>query len=233
MKLIMANGDYGDQKWYRERGNSFEWVICADGGANWARIFGIIPNMVIGDMDSLNEDERLYLEGKGTSFCHFPPEKDFTDTYLALDIARKEGADDITIWGGTGSRLDHTMANIFSAARFTIGGMKIRFESPTVTIYLVKDRLLLKGQIGDTVSVLAVGERAAGVSLVGFKYSLREVVLEANKPIGVSNIITEKESLIQVASGILVVFHNHLLSAPGMGAVSKVKVLNGEGSSNR
>jgi thiamine pyrophosphokinase len=207
----MANGDYGDQNWYRERGNSFDWVICADGGANWARTFGIIPNKVIGDMDSISEDERSYWEKMGASFCLSPPEKDFTDTYLALDIARQEGGGDIAIWGGTGSRLDHTLANIFSAARFTDEGMNIRFESPTATIYLVKDSLLLKGQIGDTVSVLAIGGRATGVSLAGFKYPLEDAVVETDKPIGVSNIITGDEPLVQVTSGILAVFHHNVL----------------------
>jgi thiamine pyrophosphokinase len=208
--LIMANGDYGDQDWYRSYLNSFDWVICADGGANWARIFGIIPNMVIGDMDSISKDERSYCEKGGASLRHFPAEKDFTDTYLALEVASQKGAGDVTIWGGTGSRLDHTLANIFSAARFTDCGMKIRFASPAATMYLVReDPLLLKGQAGDTVSVLALGERAVGVSLAGFKYPVDGGVLEADKPIGVSNIMMGEESLIQATSGILAVFHHH------------------------
>jgi thiamine pyrophosphokinase len=107
--------------------------------------------------------------------------------------------------------MDHSLANIFSAARFTDGGMHIRFESPAETIYLVKGSLLLKGQIGDTVSVLAIGGMAAGVSLAGFKYPLEDAALETDKPIGVSNIITGDEPLVKVASGVLAVFHHSVL----------------------
>jgi thiamine pyrophosphokinase len=209
MSLIMANGQYGDPTWYKLRAHNYERIICADGGANWATKFGIIPNAIVGDMDSINETERSIMAQNGVLFYTFPSEKDFTDTYLAIDIAVKKGAKSISVWGGTGSRLDHTLANILSAVYFVKNGVSIRFESPNLTIYVIKDSLLLHGAIGDTVTILALEERAAGVSLQGFKYPLDNVILEADQPIGVSNIINSNESLIQIKSGILAVFHNH------------------------
>ena len=207
--LIMTNGEYRDAGWYEARAKRYRCVICADGGANWAKRFGIVPDLVVGDMDSISGEEYSYLEKKGVEFCPFPPEKDFTDTQLAMEIAAQKGLKDITVWGGTGSRLDHTLANILCAVFFVKNGMNIRFESPSVTIYFVTESLLLPGDIGDTVSVLALGERAEGVSLTGFQYPLNEVILEANQPIGVSNIIKDPGPLIRVSSGVLAVFHNH------------------------
>lgn len=207
--LIMANGEYGDSDWYRQRAQKYELVICADGGANKARELDIIPDMIVGDMDSIEEKQRSSMERDGVKFCAFSSEKDFTDTQLAMDIAEKTGTKSILVWGGIGSRLDHSLANILSAVSFAKKGIHIQFESPTLTVYLVIDNLTIEGNIGDTVSVLALGERASGVSLKGFKYPLDEVILDANLPIGVSNILMKTEANIKVNSGVLAVFHNH------------------------
>jgi thiamine pyrophosphokinase len=207
--LIMANGEYGDSEWYRVRAQNYQLIICADGGANQAARLGIVPDMVIGDMDSIEEKYRLELKGVGAQFFPFSTDKDFTDTQLAMEIAEEKGIKSITIWGGTGNRIDHSIANIFSAIRSVNKGIHVQFESPTETIYYVKDQLSLEGNIGDIVSILALGERASGVSLTGFKYPLFKATLEANLPIGISNSMIETGALIEVESGILAVFHNH------------------------
>jgi thiamine pyrophosphokinase len=203
----MADGDYGEPGWYRERLSNFDRVICADGGSRQAIRLGLVPDWVIGDMDSISQSDHDRLEQAGVEFRVFPAAKDFTDTHLALEMAAAEGAGSATIWGGAGSRLDHTLANLYSAWMYTVKGISIRFESPGLTIYLVKDRLLLHGREGDTVSVLTMGDRAEGVQLRGFRYPLRKAVLNGYPPVGVSNTITRPTSLIQVASGVLAVFH--------------------------
>lgn len=207
--LIMANGDYCNLNWYRSHIEKYSYVICSDGGANTAKLLGIVPDIVIGDLDSINEPVRSLLGDKGVRFINFPHDKDYTDTFLALNTAEKEGFSDIVIWGGTGGRLDHTLANLQNAATFAKKGVSIRFESPVETIYIIRNSLNLKGSPGDTVSVLALSERAEGVTLTGFKYPLINATLEFDQPIGISNIIDVIESEIQLDSGILAVFHNH------------------------
>lgn len=209
--LIMANGDYGELEWYRERRRSCDRLICADGGAAWAGRLSMLPDWVIGDMDSISKADRELLERSGTVFHIYPQEKDYTDTQLAMTLAAQNEASEITVWGGMGNRLDHTLANLFSAGLHVQHGIDVRFEAPAVTVYLVRDRLVLCGRAGETVSVLALGDRAAGVVLQGFRYPLNGVVLEGNLPCGISNVITSSESLIQVASGVLAVFYYRVL----------------------
>lgn len=204
--LILANGEYGDFDWYRKQ-KDFDRIICADAGASWALQIGLKPHLVIGDLDSINEQDRKQLEEAGCGFQVYPPEKDFTDTHLALMLAGKEGASDVTIWGGTGSRLDHTLGNLYCAASLSETGVQVHFASPTQTIYFVRDHLRLAGSPGETVSVIAVGDRATGVTLEGFYYPLSDVVLEVRSSVGISNVITEPNPLIQVAQGTLAVFH--------------------------
>ncbi|MGD0153539.1 MAG: thiamine diphosphokinase [Thermacetogeniaceae bacterium] len=208
--LIMTNGDYGSLDWYRGQKERFDRVIGVDGGASQAIRLDIVPHWVIGDLDSLNQADRDALEKLGAVFYIYPAEKDYTDTQLALELAQKEGAGEIVIWGGTGDRLDHTFSNLFSAARLAEQGIAIRFEHPRITIYLVRDRLVLPGQAGDTVSLIVLGDRAEGVTLQGFRYPLHNAVLDGHWPCTLSNVIAGPNPSIQVASGVLAVFH-HLL----------------------
>lgn len=204
--LIMTNGEYGRLEWYAKHKEEFEQVICVDGGAGWARKLGITPNWVVGDMDSINEDDRRYMEREGVQFSRYPSQKDPTDTQISLQLADQLGADEITIWGGTGSRLDHTLSNLYSAAHFVLRGKVVQFNSPVLAIYLVKDYLKLSGQIGNTVSVVALGN-AAGVTLEGFQYPLENVEVDGTWQYGISNVIKNTPQVIRVASGILAVFY--------------------------
>ncbi|MDD4783772.1 MAG: thiamine diphosphokinase [Syntrophaceticus sp.] len=205
--LVLTNGEYGNLDWYKERKDGFEKVICVDGGAGWAKKLGITPNWVVGDMDSIDEEDRVYMEREGVRFSCHPSQKDPTDTQIALQLAEQLGTDQITIWGGTGSRLDHTLSNLFSAAKFALGGGAVQFDSPILAIYLVKDMLKLSGQIGKTVSVLAIGGEARGVTLEGFQYPLKNVEVDSMWQYGISNVITSSTQVVSVASGILAVFY--------------------------
>jgi len=205
--LIMTNGEYGDLEWYQERKEGFDQIICVDGGAGWARKLGILPNWLVGDMDSLGDEDLKFMEQQGVQFARYSSKKDNTDTQLSLLLAEKLGADEITIWGGTGSRLDHTLSNLYSAASLIKKGKTVQFDSPGLSIYLVKDVLKLTGEIGKTVSVLAIGDGASGVTLEGFQYPLHNVEIDSMWQYWVSNVIVSSPQFVSVASGILAVFY--------------------------
>lgn len=205
--LILTNGFYGNLEWYRRQLNNFDRIICVDGGASQARALGITPDWLIGDMDSIKPADRTYMEHAGVAIKSYPEDKDYTDTQLALMLAAEEGAAKLVIWGGTGSRLDHTLSNIYSATVFLRQGIDIVFDAPDLTVYLVRDRLEVPAAVGDTVSLLALGDEAGGVTLHGFKYPLKGATLEGCWPYAVSNIVTIAHPLVIVASGVLAVFH--------------------------
>ncbi|HOO44810.1 MAG TPA: thiamine diphosphokinase, partial [Deltaproteobacteria bacterium] len=85
--LILANGNYGDIQWYRQRIASFTKVICADGGTRMACLLGLVPDLVVGDMDSTDSRDRITLEGAGARFIIYPKEKDLTDIQIAFEHA--------------------------------------------------------------------------------------------------------------------------------------------------
>lgn len=209
--LILCNGEYGDPSWYRSRMSGYSRIICTDGAACMARRIGIVPDLVVGDMDSIAAEDRESLESAGARFQVYPPEKDLTDTQIAYEIAREQGASFVTVWGGTGSRLDHTLSTLHNAFMLVEQGIDVCFASPDVTIHLVRRRLALTGSPGDTVSLIVLGDRAKGITLTGFRYPLRNATLEGTWQIGVSNFMTMANPVVEVADGNIAVFHYHRL----------------------
>ena len=205
--LIMSNGEYGVLQWYEGQIKQFESVFCTDGAAVKTRALGIIPDVIVGDMDSIHEADLKYMKEKQVEIYQYPAEKDYTDTYLAIELLRDKGIKDITIWGGTGGRLDHTMANIYASISFVREGMSIVFSEPGLDVHITRRNLKIAGYPGDTVSIFPLGEESARVSLMGFQYPLEEAVLKQELPIGISNILKDEEGYVLVRSGILAVFH--------------------------
>ncbi len=205
--LIMANGDYGDIEWYMSQPTEFDQVILVDGGANMARRMGIKADMVVGDMDSIDEVTHTHAVMEGTRLITVPSEKDDTDTQLAFKLAIDEGASEVVVWGGIGTRIDHSLSNLFSAVAMIERGIKVRFESPDAVIHLVDDRLALSGKSGDTVSLISLGAEAHGVSITGFKYPLNQAVLEGRWQYAISNVMLEDEGRVELTKGVLAVIH--------------------------
>ncbi|MGE5422847.1 MAG: thiamine diphosphokinase [Ignavibacteriales bacterium] len=204
--LILANGTYGDLDWYRER-LSYDRIICVDGGGEWAVKLGLVPDWIVGDMDSIDSDALTGLQEAGAKTFLFEVDKDETDTQLAILLAAQKGAASITVWGGTGTRLDHTISNLFSAATLVNRGISVRFESPGEDIDIIQDTFMVKGNAGETVSLLVIGEKATGVTLQGFKYPLINAELKADWQWAVSNVIAEPNPIIRLAAGVLAVIH--------------------------
>ena len=97
--LLMANGEYGELSWYRPFKDGFDRIICIDGGTDQAMAMGMTPWWVVGDMDSISEEATAYAASRGAAFTVVPREKDNTDFQLALELAEKDGATSIIVWG--------------------------------------------------------------------------------------------------------------------------------------
>lgn len=207
--VIMANGDYGDTENYRWLVEEADVILCADGGANYAYEMGVVPAHIVGDMDSILPSVRDYFEEHKVPLKKYPRRKDFTDTQLILDMAEELGASEIIFIGSLGKRLDHTLSNLYCGAELALRGKKIWHYTPDCSVYLVNKEITVAGEIGDTVSVLALSDMARGVYEEGFEYPLENVVLEKWNPYAISNVLKEEKGVIKVKEGILLVLHYH------------------------
>jgi len=183
-------------------------IIAADRGAKYCLDAGITPQLVVGDMDSLDDESAERLAGLGVELKHFSPDKDRTDTEIALEEAISRGARRLEIIGAIGNRLDHTLANIhllFTALR---RGVVARMVSDTQQVFLVNKKEIIKDNWGRTISFLPLTERVEGITLNGFFYELDCASMEIGKPYGISNVVKSDSAQVTVAEGVLIAVLN-------------------------
>jgi thiamine pyrophosphokinase len=201
-----AKGDEGWRQWVREG----DWLIGADGGAARALAWGLVPHLVIGDMDSLPGEARAALEARGSQFVVHPRAKDATDLELALTYATQQGAREIVVLGALGGRLDHTLANVLLLALPQLDGVVVRVVSDGGEALLVRGggEATLEGGPGDLVSLLPLGGDAHGVTASGLAWPLEGDTLRFGFSRGVSNEMTAPMARIAVQDGYLLVVHS-------------------------
>lgn len=188
-------------------------LIACDKGLESCLSMELIPDIVIGDFDSVDEAAFLKLETE-SEIVKLNPIKDDTDTEAALRIAfeRTKYDDCIYVMGATGSRIDHVLGNISLLGlgllndRFVImvdPNNYIQMLGPKETLEIEKSGEL--GQFGKYVSVFPYGGKASGVTMKGFKYPLNRATLEGFNTLTVSNEIEAQVAEIYVDSGYLIV----------------------------
>ncbi len=205
--IILANGEYGELDAYKDIFQNSDTILCADGGANYAFQMGIIPDSVIGDLDSVRPEVRKYYTAQGVEFIQYPVRKDLTDLQLALELAGGRGADHIVLLGALGKRLDHTLHSMYAGIELVRQGIRVSHYTPECWVYLVRNEQIIEGTAGDIVSLIALTDRVEGARVDGFEFSLQNTVLRSDNPYAVSNVLTGARGVIGLQSGILAVFH--------------------------
>lgn len=186
-----------------------DYIIAADGGYSYLREAGITPHVVIGDMDSVSEmpvHEQV---------IRLPREKDDTDMMAAIKLAIEKGCNSFHIYGGTGGRMDHTIANIQSVAYITKTGAEGYLYDKDMVLTAVADGSLeFEAGCEGTLSVFSLSDAAEGVTLTGLKYLLNDAQLTNSFPVGISNEFIGGKSRITVKSGMLLVLYPISCAAP-------------------
>ena len=180
-------------------------LIAADRGVEFFMGTDMEPNVAVGDFDSLSAEGAAYMETLAhTEIIRLKPEKDDSDTQSAVNHMIREGAKEILIFGATGTRLDHVLANLGLLSMGKEQGVQIVLADQWNYITLVESGTVLKKeeQFGKYVSFFSVGGDVAGLSLKGFKYPLNRYHLTvADSGLTVSNEITEETAEITYDSG--------------------------------
>ena len=207
--LIFANGDIEDVDWIQSYLSSPGIVIAADGGIRHLRRLDHLPDVVIGDLDSLLPENRTWLEEAGVQMHVYPHDKNETDLELALLHAVShydEG--DILVFGAQGGRLDQTLANILLLAHPALAGRRVELVEQYQTAWLVTDRTEIVGEVGDAVSLIPLGGDVLVKETTGLRWPLSNEVLAFGPARGVSNEMTEARASIVVGQGTLLCLHN-------------------------
>jgi thiamine pyrophosphokinase len=204
--LVFANGDLKGLSWIRPQLADANAVIAADGGARHLWRLGHLPDLVIGDMDSLPREVRDWLESGDVPMLVHPHLKDETDLELALLHAAQTG-DEIVIIGGFGGRFDQTLANIMLLAHPALHGRRVEMRTQYERAWLMRDYGEIHGEVGDTISLIPLGGDVLVARTTGLQWPLEDEVLAFGPARGVSNVLTETVATIQIASGLLLCLH--------------------------
>jgi thiamine pyrophosphokinase len=228
--VIVANGEVDDEALRRVRGDpetgrasdgERALVICADGGAMRATAVGLVPDVVIGDGDSLTGTEVDALRRQGVPVRIVPAAKDQSDTELCLLEAIDRGARRIVLYGALGGRrLEHGLANIGLLALPQLAGVTAVIEHGPSRLQLIGEpngptSLELEGSIGDFVSLLPFGGEADGVTTEGLRYPLRDEPLPLGPARGLSNELSGTRAAVRVRRGRLLVIQTRRADSDG------------------
>ena len=207
--LVVLNGDpLGSDVWLTGLANASDIVIAADGGAGRLHQAGRLPDIVVGDLDSLPAVARSRLEAHGVAFEVHPHEKAKTDGELALEAAIARGANEIVVVGAFGgSRLDHQIANLLLLAKVDLAAIDVALVTEHATFRAVQGpgTLELEGSPGDWVTLSPLSELATGVTTDGLRYGLHREDLVRGSTRGVSNELTGRRGSVELAAGVLLV----------------------------
>ena len=198
--LIVANGDMPSNELLGQLRSAAELVVAADGGANKAVLAGILPDAVVGDLDSVWDETRTRL---GPRRLHLDSSPDTTDLQKAIEFAIDLGAQAIDIVAAGGGRADHALANL-SVLRLYRGAAKIRIVDDQFEVEIVDGRAEVDGPVGTVVSLVAIG-RCDGITTSGLRWDLHEHTLDFS-PYGVHNEIAQSPASISVPEGDLFLF---------------------------
>lgn len=192
----------GDFFGLRETPDDSDYVIAADAGFEYCRNNCIIPDLVLGDFDSLGAPP------KHPNVFQLPVEKDDTDTMFALKLGLEKGYRRFYIYGGLGgARPDHTIANLQALIYLLEHGARgWLFGEKYVWTAIRSSTLRIEGE-GD-VSVFCPDGKAEGVSIDGLKYTLNNATITSSFPLGVSNSFEKPQAEISVADGSLLIMYD-------------------------
>lgn len=199
--LLILNGEKVNSTTILKLKDESDFILSADGGTDYCVELGIIPDLVIGDLDSISPKTLDILKKKEVPINVFPIKKDKTDSQLSIEYLMDKGAEEITIIGAIGSRIDHTLANILLLKTIKDKGIKGKIVHNNNIIYIIDDELILDKKNGYFVSIIPIESKGVLVSLKGFEYNLSKVKIDFASTLGVSNFVIDKKGYIKVHEG--------------------------------
>ncbi len=185
-----------------------DYIICADSGIIHCNSLGLGADLWVGDFDSADYDKYKTLPALSEAeIIRLNPIKDETDTEFALSCAVERGYNDIAVIGAVGSRMDHSLANIFLMEKYSADNIRIRIINENNIIHFVSDDSieLTKGDM-KYISVLPL--ETVTVSNKGFIYPLNEEMMYRSSSRCISNELAEERGIINISGGAALVIES-------------------------
>lgn len=204
--VVFVNGEVQDYtalaRWLRPG----DHLIGADGGTRHMLALGLMPDAVVGDLDSLEPETVAKLIVQGVDVERYPIAKDQTDLELAIERGLRAGASEILLLGALGGRLDQTLANLLILAqRNWPVPLRLAEGSQLAQVLRTGETLMLHAAPGSTVSAIPLSAIVTGITYTGLEYPLQDATLSIGSTRGVSNVVASSPATITIDEGVLLV----------------------------
>ena len=207
--VIFANGKLKNSKKAKRLASDASFIICADGGALHCFELGIIPDLLIGDFDSIPKKLRKKFEKNQVEIKQYPVHKDSTDLELALVYAsryreKKQLKDKLPvhILGALGGRWDMSLATLLLPVSPQHRHLEITIHSDHERIrLLLPGRHTIFAEPGKRLSLLPISSDVKELTLAGFEYAVKDITLKFGSSRGLSNRVEEESTLIRFSEG--------------------------------
>ncbi|MEA3313065.1 MAG: thiamine diphosphokinase [Caldisericota bacterium] len=203
--LIVANGNSNSKLFYQKLSKKVDFIIGVDGGAGKLIKCGIIPDLAVGDFDSIGCDELNLLKKKGVNILQFPEDKNYSDTELAINVALGKHFNTFILSGMLYGRIDHMLFNVSLLYPLLKKGKDTYILEEREEIYIVNGKKKIKTKKSSTVSLYPMTNIVQGVKTSGLKYQLNGKTLFKGKTLTLSNIAVSGEIQVEVKKGVLLV----------------------------
>ncbi|MGO3167132.1 thiamine diphosphokinase [Senegalia sp. (in: firmicutes)] len=205
----MGGGNFIDKELALDLINNTDKIIAADGAGKYLYELNRLPDVLIGDFDTLEANILEYFRKKDVDIHEFLPVKDKSDLELAIDLATEYSPKEIIIIGALGSRMDHSLSNIMLLFHILEKGIEVKMIDDKNEIMPIKNEIKIKKGKYEYISLLPILEDLDGVELIGLEYEFSNLKLKRTSTRGISNRFKEKEAKIKVKSGMgLVILSN-------------------------
>jgi len=204
--IIFANGDLPHLEKARALLREDDFIIAADGGTRHVLAFGLMPHVIVGDMDSLPAN--FEISKFNGDVILYPKDKNETDLELAIQHALTLNPEQVIILAALGGRLDQTLGNI--ALILHPSSPIFRLDDGIEEVFFCRDHAQIEGKAGDIVSLIPWQGEVTGVVTEKLKWPLRNETLYPQKTRGISNEMLNDEATVQISSGLLLVVHRRI-----------------------
>lgn len=186
-----------------------DFVIAVDGGLSYCSVLEVEPDLILGDFDSVSDEERkaieLLKEQIPERIVTLQPEKDDTDMLAALKYGLEKGFRDFRIYAGMGGRFDHSLANVQCLLYLkNHGAVGYLVDGTGMIMVLQNESVEFNKSMEGYLSLFSLGKEAKGVTIRGMKYPLENYTITNDFPIGISNEFIGEQAYISVENGELV-----------------------------
>jgi thiamine pyrophosphokinase len=208
--VLFVNGDVKNYTLVQKILLPDDFIIAVDGGLRHVNALHLTPDLLMGDLDSVSEEEVADLRVLGVQVEQYPREKNETDLELALSWAVDKGFRIIRIVAGLGGRLDQTLGNLCLLMLPRLATCDLRMEDGMEEVFMIRKEWTVTGEAGDTISLLPLNEPASGVLTDGLYYPLKQETLLPEHTRGISNTMLGKQAHINLDAGTLLCIHTRI-----------------------